>query len=736
MKQVLQSYKTGELWLADVPAPAPQRGHVVVQTHASLISAGTERGILEVAKKSLIGKALARPDQVKRVIQKIRNEGLFRTLEQVEAKLSTPFALGYSCVGTVVATGAGVDEFRIGDRLACAGFGVATHAEFNAVPVNLCAPVAAGIPDAGAACATLGAIALQGVRQADVRLGETVLVVGLGLLGLITVQLLAASGCRVLGSDPVPARCELAKKLGALEATNSAAADLAASYTAGHGADAVIITASTESTGPLEAACDAVRAKGLVVIVGRVGMTVPYKSSYNKEIEFRMSMSYGPGRYDTAYEVYGHDYPRSYVRWTENRNMRAFLDCLASGSVRMDPLISHQFQIDQALEAYQLLMNPKAISLGILLNYPRPEAGVVQPLVNTQTRRAIRSEAQVRLGIIGVGNFARSTLIPALKKAGSFELVGVATSRGISASDAGKALDAALVTTNYRELLARPEVNAVVIATRHREHAEMTSEALAAGKHVFVEKPLALDAAGLRQVEEAWTKSDRGLMVGFNRRYSEASQLVKQHFKGIAPLTLTARINAGQLSAESWIGVQEEGGQFNSEAGHFIDLLTYWAGGELERSEIFRANAAGKGDAVQMILVYSNGSVGCLHYTSFGDRATPKEYYEVFGGGRVAQLDDFRTLHLYRDGKVDTRKFSQQDKGHRAELETFLKLIRDGGEMPVSFAELVRTTRASLPGTNLDESPETGNGEIPSAAADNGSSTPGEHVADGIGEVL
>jgi predicted dehydrogenase/threonine dehydrogenase-like Zn-dependent dehydrogenase len=703
MHQILQSYRTGELWLAEVPAPAARPGGLLVQTAASLVSAGTERMIIELAKKSLIGKARARPDLVKKVIQKIKTEGLFPTLEKVFAKLDAPFALGYSCAGTVINAGSGASGFRPGDRVACAGAGYATHADFNIVPKNLCVKIPEKVSIEDAAFTTLGAIAMQGVRQADVRLGERVVVIGLGLLGLLTVQILKAAGCQVLGSDLDSNKCKLAEEFGANVAVVGGVIDAAAAFTDGQGADAVIITAATDSNGPLEDAAEISRMKGRVVAVGKVGMNVPRDPFYKKELDLRLSMSYGPGRYDPQYEEGGHDYPIAYVRWTQQRNMQSFLDLIAAGRVTPSKLVTHRFPIQGALKAYELLESNAEPYLGILINYSdRPLDRATGAKIELRSLPPAKAVDRVGVGFIGAGNFAKGVLIPALKRAGGVELVGLCTATGMSAAMTAEKQDFAFATTDVDQLLADDRINTVFIATRHDSHAKFACAALAAGKHVFVEKPLCVKEEQLAQYEQTLARLPQGrcLMVGFNRRFSPHARAIAQAFASRkTPMAITYRINAGLVPKDTWVQDAEAGGgRIVGEGCHFVDLCEYLIGSEPVKvyADCISSNdqRLTPEDSSVITLRYTDGSIASIQYLAVGSADLPKERMEVFADGKVAVMKDFVETRFYGGGHKRIK--GKQDKGFDAEIQAFLQAVRIGAPSPIDFPSLARTTRVTF----------------------------------------
>ena len=697
MKQILQSYRSGELWLADVPAPTCSAGGVVMRTAASLISAGTEKMVIDLAKKSLLGKARARPDLVRKVIQKIKTEGFSTTVEKVFNKLDTPISLGYSCAGVVVEAGASTG-FQPGDRVACAGAGYATHAELNFVPRNLCVKIPEGVSFEDAAFTTLGAIAMQGFRQADVRLGERIAVIGLGLLGLLTVQILKSAGCRVVGSDPDPAKVKLALELGADAATTSELADVASAFSDGRGVDAVIITAATSSNQPLEDAAEICRPKGKVVVVGMVGMNVPRDPFYKKELDLRLSMSYGPGRYDPSYEEGGQDYPFPYVRWTEQRNMQSFLELIAAGSVTPSKFITHHFDIDDALRAYEMIEARSESYLGIVITYPQTAT-----LENRRIDlKPVSATGDVGIGFVGAGNFAKGVLIPSLKKVGGLNLVGICTRTGMSATETAKKHAFAYATTDQAALLADEKINTVFIATRHDSHAAVACAALKAGKHVFIEKPLCTLPEQLDLYEDALRQMPQGrvLMVGFNRRFSPHALAVKNAFatRG-TPMMINYRINAGMIPRESWIqDATLGGGRIVGEVCHFVDLCGYFTGSSPKRVSAMSISTSDvrltPEDSTAIIISYDDGSVATIQYLAVGAADLPKERIEIHADGVSAIIDDFVSTRFFGANQKPLK--TKQDKGFSAEIKVFLTAIQTGGGLPIAWESLVRTSRVTF----------------------------------------
>jgi len=709
MKQVLQHVRSGELEVAEVPEPFSKSGGVVVRNAASLISAGTEKMVIDFAGKSMIGKAKERPDLVRQVLDKVKKDGLMPTVQTVLSRLDQPIPLGYSCAGVVEHVGRGAEEFAVGDRVACAGMGYASHAHAVFVPKNLAVRIPENVAFEDASYVTLGAIALQGVRVAEVRLGESVAVVGLGLLGQLTVQILKASGCRVIGIDLDPAKIALARELGADAAVvrTEDVESVVAAFTSGVGVDAVIITAAADTNDPTELAGSICRDRGIVSMVGAVKMDVPRKVYYEKELQLRLSRSYGPGRYDPAYEEKGQDYPIGYVRWTERRNMEEFLRLVSTGQVTPSRLTTHRFAIDAADSAYAIVTGEdRQPFLGVVLTYDEnPGAKAVRRI---ELRPRAPKAGKVGVGFIGAGNFAKAVLLPRFKASADAALVGVSTATGVNAKATGEKYGFSYCTTDTQQLLADESIDAVVIATRHGSHAKFAADALGAGKAVFVEKPLAIDADGLQRVLDAQKASGGLLTVGFNRRFSPLAAEAKRFFAEGQPLAVQYRINAGPIPPGVWLHDREDGGgRIIGEVCHFIDLVQYLTGDELV--EVFAYSLGGPTaelhDTVAITLRYRGGSIGSINYFATGDKSFPKEMVEVYGGNGIAILDDFRQLTLTRNGKRRKVRKLAQEKGFDQEVAAFLTAVRKGGEPPIPLESLVSTTRATFA---IEESLRTG----------------------------
>ena len=691
MKQLLQSLATGASDLPELPSPAVGRGQLLIRSMCSLVSAGTERMLVDFGKANWIDKARQQPDKVQQVLEKACTDGLFTTLDAVRSKLDQPLPLGYCNVGTVVAVGAGVVGVQVGDRVASNG----PHAELVAVPQHLCASIPAAVSDESAAFTVLASIGLQGIRLANPTLGETFVVSGLGLIGLLTGQLLAAQGCRVLGLDPDPSKCALAESLGITALHLASGADPVAwclDHTYGIGVDGVLITAATSSTEPVHVAAQACRQRGRIVLVGVTGLELRRDLFYKKELSFQVSCSYGPGRYDPGYEQQGHDYPIGFVRWTEQRNFQAVLHALASGALRTELLISHRFPIQRASEAYELLSSSEP-SLGILLRYPEtadPEQRVIQLPAAAESVAA----SQPLLSVIGSGNYASRMLIPAFAEAGA-QFHTLAASSGIGSVHVGSKFGFRQASTDIPALLADARANSVVIATRHDSHAALVIQVLEAGKHAFVEKPLCLSGDELTAIEAAYT-GQALLMVGFNRRFAPLLLDLQQHLARLqGPKAFIYTCNAGSIPADHW--TQDPtvgGGRLLGEACHFVDLLRYLAASPIEDLQLI--NAADRKpcpDTFSLQIRFADGSIGTVHYFANGSKAFPKERLEVFAAGKVLQLDNYRKLQAWGIPGFRTRRRFSQDKGQLACCAAFLKAIETGGPPPIPAEQIFEVQR-------------------------------------------
>ncbi|MDK9721248.1 MAG: bi-domain-containing oxidoreductase [Rhodospirillales bacterium] len=697
MKQVVQSARTGKLSLKDVPAPRVRAGHLLVRVQASLISAGTERMVVDFAKKSLAGKAKERPDLVRKVLDKAKRDGVGATLKAVMARLDEPLPLGYSAAGLVEEVGAGLESrFHVGQKVAMCGAGIANHAEFDLVPGNLAAPVPAGVPFDQACYGTVAAIALQGIRNLGPQLGDEVAVLGVGLIGQLAVQLLKLSGCRVLALDHNPSRLELAKRLGAEAVCNLAEDGLDATVSAlsgGLGCDGILICAATDSSEPFEVAARIARDRARVVLVGKTGTEFPFADYMKKELSVTVSRSYGPGRYDEAYEGRNMAYPEGFVRWTETANLGECVRLMGHG-LNASSLTTHRFAFDKAEDAYDLVMGGAEPYLGVVLDYP--EAARRETSLPKIFPAAKASGGQCVLGVIGAGSFARTVLLPEFKKRADVHMRAIATQRGMTAEHAKTQFGFAVCTTDSAALLADPAINAVLIATRHASHADLVIAALQAGKHVLVEKPLAVTHEQLASVAEARVASNAFLMVGFNRRFAPLAVKMKAELAAHAgPRNLLIRVNAGALPKESWLNVAEEGqGRIVGEGCHFVDLARALVG-----SPIVAVQAQGSSqgaDELAATLSFADGSLAALSYTAQGDSAYSKERIEGFAGGAAVCLENFLTLSVTRGGRTRSTKTLGQDKGHAAEIELFVKAVIAGGKAPVDEAETFETSLATL----------------------------------------
>lgn len=705
MKQVVQNYKSGELAVLDVPVPGCKPGGVLVRSAYSLISTGTELMKVSEAGMSMVGKARSRPDQVAKVMQSVATNGVPATYRKVMGKLDSYTPLGYSLCGVVEQVGAGIDDVKVGDLVACAGNEHALHAELNWVPKNLYTPVPDGLAPRHAAFGTVGSIAMQGVRQGESRLGEVALVIGLGLIGQLVVQLLTASGVRVVGVDPDPVRCELAERLGAAACGDPASAAVEASVaelTGGHGVDQVYLAAGGGSNQPVELAARLCRDRGRVVDIGKCRLDLPWNAYYEKELDVRFSRSYGPGRYDPEYELDGRDYPIGYVRWTERRNLACFLDLLARGSVDVEPLVSHIADFDDAVETYRSLKDGELKAVAVLFRYPEQareaQAPVLAvPAVNVKRGPGRAAKSPVRLAFVGAGNYATSMLLPHLAQRDGVELSTVVTTTALSAANAKRKFGFAAATTDLDAVLGDKSIDAVFVVTRHSSHAELTRRALLAGKSVFVEKPLALtedELAGvLAAVEESG--NDR-LQVGFNRRYAPLLLEARKRFGArTGPASLRYLVNAGRLGHGSWYLQQgTEGSRFAGEGGHFIDTASWLLGAD--PVSVYAVASSGNED-LQVVLRYPDGSTATISYVTTGAPGFPKETLDLVADGKVLRLDDFVRASVYGPERwVSSRLPKARDKGQNAELAAFVRAVRTGGPMPVPLESLVATTAATL----------------------------------------
>jgi predicted dehydrogenase/threonine dehydrogenase-like Zn-dependent dehydrogenase len=710
LRQVLQSLRDGSTVLAEVPVPQTLAGGLLIRTTRSLVSAGTERMLVEFGRAGWLERVRQQPEAARQVLDKVRTDGLLPALDAVRSRLDRPLPLGYCNVGVVAGVGPDVPGFAPGDRVVSNG----SHAEWVAVPRNLCARVPEEVTDDEAAFTVLGAIALQGVRLAAPTLGESFAVIGLGLVGLLTVQLLRANGCRVFGIDPDPGKCELARRFGADALVLGRGEDVqmaAASFTQGLGMDGVLLTAATASSEPVSQAARMCRQRGRIVLVGVTGLTLDRADFYQKELSFQVSCSYGPGRYDPGYEERGNDYPAGFVRWTEQRNFQAVLEMMRSRKLEVAPLISHRFAFEAAPAAYALLTDGSEPYIGILLEYataPAAEvaghngasAGSVVLNARAQPASAITSPA---VGFVGAGNHASRVLLPAFAASGA-RLCAIASNGGVTAAHCARRFGIARASSDAAALIAAADIDAVVIATRHDSHAGLVVQALQAGKHVFVEKPLAIDAGQLEAIVSAWEARDAAghrpqLVVGFNRRFAPQAVRIKTLLADTRqPKSLVATVNAGAIPATHWTQDQHVGGgRIIGEACHFVDLLRFLVGQPIVDSNVaMLGDGAAQADSVAISLTFADGSIGSIHYLANGHRSFPKERIEVFCGGRVLQLDNFRRLRGYGWPGFKRLNLLRQDKGQRALVLAFVEALRSGGDPPIPFAELIEVSRTVI----------------------------------------
>ena len=709
MKQVAQNYKTGELSVLDVPAPASRPGGVLVRSRFSLISTGTEMMKLTEAKLSMMGKARARPDQVRKVLDTVAQQGPVTTYKKVMNRLDSYTPLGYSLCGEVIEVGHGAEEFQVGQLVAAAGNEYALHAEYNWVPTNMCVPVPHGVAPEHAAFSTVGAIAMHGVRRGEVQLGETACVIGLGLVGQLVVRLLLAAGVRVVGLDVLEDRCKRAEQAGAAACAAPTSEGIAAVQQAldelsgGRGADHVFLAAGGASNGPVETAVKLARDRARVVDIGKTRLDLPWNAYYDKELDVRFSRSYGPGRYDDQYELEGIDYPAGYVRWTERRNIESFLDLLAHKEIEVETLVTGTFPIEQASTAYADLATGSVPAVGVLLEYPAPAADspprTFSQLVSAERKAAPRGPGagHLTVGFIGAGNYASSMLLPHLARLDTVQLAHVATNRSLSAANAQRRFGFTTMSTSADAVLQDASLDAIFIVTRHRTHADLVCRALETGKAVFVEKPLALTRDDLDRVMDvvAATGNDR-LMVGFNRRFAPLLGEMKAKFGPPGTCSATRYlVNAGRLDADSWYSNEElEGSRFIGEGGHFIDAVGWWADSLPE--EVYAVRGP-EHDDVQAIVRLRNGSTGTISYVTGGNARYPKETLDTAADGRSARLDNFAKAAVWTGRHRSTmRSRGGPDKGQQRELALFVEAVRTGAPMPISLESLVATTSATI----------------------------------------
>lgn len=703
MKQVL--INRGQIRVEHVPAPIVEPGHVLVEVAYSLISAGTEMAGVTQSSKSLVQRALEKPERIQKVIDHLKSQGIQKTVARVRGQLDQSSPTGYSCSGIVVQVGVGITDIKVGDRVACAGAGVANHAEIVLVPRNLTVHVPDGCSLRDAASMTLGSIAMQGVRRADLRLGEIVAVIGLGLVGQLTVQLLKAAGCRVIGFDLDTHRVELAKQLGAEATFSPSKVDVnneIRHLTGDHGVDATIITAASSSSAIVQQAMEITRRKGRVVLVGDVGLALNRSPFYEKEIDFLISCSYGPGRYDEMYEEKGVEYPYAYVRWTENRNMQEYLRLVAEGKVQLDAILQREYEVRQAAQAYEELRTAPEKPLGVLLRYPlSDEKSVLQKLETRVVLGTRPVSGKILVAVIGAGNFAKGTHLPNLQKLSDlYHIRAIVSGTGSNAKATAQQFGADYASTNYQDVLDDPDVDAVLICTRHHLHAQQAMQAARAGKAIFLEKPMALNQEELDQLVAVLEETQVPFMVGYNRRFSPSARRAKEIVVDRKnPLMILYRMNAGYLPLDHWAQMKEGGGRIIGEACHIFDLFKYLIDAPVAEVSAKALTPTTQHvlaeDNVSVTLAYGDGSVATLLYTSLGSAELAKEYMEIYVDGKVLALDDYRRLHVHgavQKGWTD----SVQDKGHFEALRAFSRDIRTEDDFSIGLNELVETTNVSF----------------------------------------
>ena len=702
MKQILQSLKNGETELAEVPVPMIKSGALLIKSSCSLISTGTERMLLNFGKANWIDKARQQPDKVKQVLQKIKTDGLMPTVDKVFSKLDNPVALGYSNVGTVLEVGKGVVGFKPGDRVVSNGF----HAEVVCVGANLCAKIPDEVDDATACFTVVSSIALEGIRLIKPSLGENIAVIGLGLIGLLTVQILKANGCRVIGFDFDSKKVELAKSYGVEAHCVSDGTDpvaLAMSFSKGYGVDGVIITAATSSNAPAHQAPQMCRKRGRVVLIGVVGLELSRDDFYKKEISFQVSCSYGPGRYDENYEGKGLDYPIGFVRWTEQRNFEAVLNLMAENKLRVKELISQTVDFNNAIKAYDLVSQSRDV-LGLILKYDGNVDINKRSVTLKKTEQNLTSNSEKPIiGFIGAGNYASGILVPAFAATNAV-LKTIASSGGISGTHVGNKNGFYISTTDISRIYDDPEINTVVITTRHNQHAQMVIDALKNGKNVFVEKPLCMNEQELQQIKEAYLEAQKKkpvrLMVGFNRRFSPLTQAaVEQLRKSNEPSSIIITVNSGFIPADHWTQDSETGGgRLIGEACHFVDLIRFLANSPITSVNTIRMSGNGQSpsDTATITVTTENGSIGTVHYFSNGSKDFPKERIEVFTGGKIVQIDNFKTINFYGWNGAKNQSLWAQDKGQKNCCESFVEAISSGKPSPINIDEIFEVTSDSF----------------------------------------
>ncbi|HDZ01951.1 MAG TPA: oxidoreductase [Nitrospirae bacterium] len=721
MKIIAQNYSNGNLEMLEIPMITSRSG-LLVETTASLVSVGTEKAMIDVAKKSLIGKALARPDWVRQVIDKVKTEGLMEAWRQSKARLDMPVPLGYSCAGIVREVNNTEDDFRVGDSVACSGSGYASHAEWNVVPPNLCVKIPDNVSFEDASYVALGGIAMEAVRLAEPEFGHKIGVIGLGLLGQLAVQILRTAGCHVVGIDISAQKCELALKHGAEAVAVTGKDDpvaIANDFSGHAGLDAVIILASVDSDEPLIQAAGMCRERGKIIAGGLIGLNIPRQAFFEKELYFAVSKAWGPGMFDPDYEERGFKYPIAYARWTAQRNMDEFLRMLSLGRISLSDITTHRFSFEKALDAYRLILSGKEPAIGVVLHYPehdnRPEVADERMTRILQTG-PVKQQAKisgVSAGLIGAGLFARGTLLPALKKVSGITLTGVASSRGLSGKNLADSYKFRYATTDYRELLKDDNINMVFILTRHNSHKKFVCEALKAGKAVFVEKPLCINKDELKEIIDTYLSlvtndSTPFLMVGFNRRFAPATrQCIEFIGQAKKSSVVQIRCNAGYIPAESWVHKKDEGGgRIIGEVCHFVDLAQAITGGT--PAKVFAScteSSQGVRDNLTISMKMDNGAAVAITYASNGDKSFQREEVQVFAGGAVCVINNFKSVDFISSGKQRVKKSLEVDRGHIGEIKATCDALKNGNPSPIDFKSLIATTLATFA---IEESITTG----------------------------
>jgi predicted dehydrogenase/threonine dehydrogenase-like Zn-dependent dehydrogenase len=692
MYQIIQSFKTGETILETIPAPEVKRGHILIQTSRSLVSLGTERMLVEFGKSNLISKARQQPDKVKQVLDKIKTEGLMPTLEAVFNKLEQPLPLGYCNVGKVIAVGEGVSEFNIGDRVASNG----AHAEVVCIPKNLVALIPDAVSDEEAAFTVIGSIGLQGIRLLNPTFGETIVVIGMGLIGLLTAQMLKANGCQVIGVDLDQSKLDLAKTWGIIPFNPKSDGDIVKfveNYTNGIGCDGVIITASTKTDEIISQAARMSRKRGRIILVGVVGLNISRAEFYEKELTFQVSCSYGPGRYDENYEQRGQDYPLSFVRWTEKRNFEAILQAIASGNIKVKEMITEVVAIEDYQKIYGNIGSSRSIASILKYNENQSEFAT-----KVNINPFVKAAGKANIGIIGAGNFTKMTMLPILKKT-TANLYSIASAGGVTGTALAKKYNINFSTTDYNSILKDANVDLVLVTTRHNNHADLVIECLQNNKNVFVEKPLAITPEQLEKVEKAYQENgyNNAIHVGFNRRFSPHAQKLKSVL-GTAPMNIIATMNAGTIPANVWVhDMQVGGGRIIGEACHYIDLITFLTGSKVKSvcMNAMGINPQENTDNATILLQYENGSTGVINYFANGSKSYEKERIEVYSQERTAVINNFRKLETY--GFKNLKSFKTKlDKGHKTQFEKLVETTTKGGNPLIPFDEIINTTKASF----------------------------------------